>query len=53
MKQKKKAIKHSIKQFYLTNSHYSKGLKGKLSPQYGIGGSLVFCYKQNNEEFLL
>lgn len=29
----KKAISDSIKKFYLTRSHPSKGLKGKLSPQ--------------------
>lgn len=48
----KKAISDSIKEFYLNNSHPSKGLKGKLSPQYGIGGSLVFCYNRNNEELI-
>jgi len=48
----KKAISDGIKEFYLKNSHPSKGLKGKLSPQYGIGGNLVFCYNRNNEELM-
>lgn len=30
--------------------HSSKGLKGKLSPQYGIGGHFVFCYNKKGEE---
>lgn len=38
----KKAISDSIKKFFLTRSHPSKGLKGKLSPQYGIGSDFVF-----------
>lgn len=48
----KKAISEGIRNFYLTNSHTSKGLKGKLSAQYGIGGNLVFCYNKNNEELI-
>jgi hypothetical protein len=48
----KKAISDGIKEFYLKNSHPSKGLKGKLYPQYGIGGNLVFCYNRNNEELM-
>jgi hypothetical protein len=48
----KKAISDSIKNFYLTRSHPSKGLKGKLSPQYGIGGDFVFCYNQKGEELI-
>jgi hypothetical protein len=36
----------------LTNSHPSKGLKGKLSPQYGIGGHFVFCYNKKGEELI-
>jgi hypothetical protein len=46
----KKVISDGIKEFYLKNS--LKGLKGKLSPQYGIGGNLVFCYNRNNEELM-
>lgn len=38
----RKAISDSIKQFYTENSHPSKGLKGILAPQYGIGGKFVF-----------
>ena len=49
--EKRKAISEGIK-FYLNNSHSSKGLKGKLSPQYGIGGKLVFCYNKKGEEFI-
>jgi group I intron endonuclease len=48
----KNAISEGIKEFYLKNNHAFKGLKGKLSPQYGIGGNLVFCYNENNEELM-
>ena len=48
----KKAIREGIKEFYITNYHPSKGLKGKLSPQYGIGGKLVFCYNENDKELM-
>ena len=48
----KKAISDSIKNFYLTHSYPSKGLKGKLSPLYGIGGDFVFCYNQKGEELI-
>ena len=48
----KKAISDSIKKFYLTHSHPSKGLKGKLSPQYGIGGDFVFCYNKKSDELI-
>ena len=48
----KKAISEGIKNFYLTNSHPKKGLKGKLSAQYGIGGDFVFCYNKANEELV-
>jgi group I intron endonuclease len=46
----KEAISEGIKLFYSKNSHPSKGLKGKLSPQYGIGGKFVFCYNETDEE---
>ena len=29
-----------------------KGLKGKLSAQYGIGGKFVYCYDKNNNELI-
>lgn len=48
----RKAISEGIKSFYLNNSHSSKGLKGKLSPQYGIGGKFVFCYNKKGEELI-
>jgi 5-methylcytosine-specific restriction endonuclease McrBC regulatory subunit McrC len=48
----KEAISQGIKKFYLTHSHIKKGLKGKLSAQYGIGGNFVFCYNKTNEEFI-
>ncbi len=48
----KKAISEGIKNFYLTNSHPKKGLKGKLSAQYGIGGNFVFCYSKTNGELI-
>nr|YP_008965357.1 GIYYIG [Rhynchosporium commune]AHC02363.1 GIYYIG [Rhynchosporium commune] len=46
------AIKQGIKEFYLKNTHPYKGKTGKLSPQYGIGGSLVFCYNKENKELI-
>ncbi len=48
----RKSISDSIKKFYLTHSHPSKGLKGKLSPQYDIGGDFVFCYNLKGEELI-
>jgi len=48
----KEAISEGIKLFYSNNSHPSKGLKGKLSPQYGIGGKFVFCYNETDEEWI-
>ena len=48
----KKAISEGVKEFYLSNHHPSKALKGKLSPQYGVGGAVVFCYSENNEELI-
>jgi len=42
-------IKKGIKNFYINSSHTSKGLKGKLSPQYGIGGTAVYLYNKENE----
>lgn len=48
----RKAISEGIKKYYLNNSHPSKGLKGKLLPQYGIGGKLVFCYSKTGEELI-
>ena len=50
--EKRKAISEGIKKFYINNSHPSKGLRGKLSPQYGIGGHFVFCYNKNGEELI-
>jgi len=40
----RQAISEGIKVFYRNNPHKHKGKKGKLSPQYGIGGLFVFCY---------
>lgn len=48
----KKAISEGIRNFYLTNSNPRKGLNGKLSAQYGIGGNFVFCYNKTNEELI-
>lgn len=41
-----------IKNYYSNNSHIRKGLKAKLSPQYGIGGTFVFCYNKTGEELI-
>lgn len=62
----KQAISEGIKLYYSNNSHPplaptvseglragGKGLKGKLSPQYGIGGNLVFCYSRETGEELI
>ena len=46
------AIKRGIKEFYLNNTHPSKGKTGKLSPQYGIGGTFVFCYNKQDQELI-
>ena len=48
----KKAISEGIKQFYINKGLASpkKGLKGKLSAQYGIGGKFVYCYDKNNPQ---
>lgn len=48
----KKAISEGIKEFYRTHNHPSKGLKGVLSPQFGIGGKYVFCYNKGGEELI-
>ena len=48
----KQAISEGIKLYYSNNSHPRKGLKGILSPQYGIGGKLVFCYSKTGEELI-
>jgi group I intron endonuclease len=48
----KQAISKGIKLYYSNHNHPSKGLKGKLSPQYGIGGKLVFCYNKTDKEFI-
>ena len=45
----KEAISLGIKEFYKNNPHKYKGKKGKLSPQYGIGGNFVFCYNIENK----
>ena len=50
--QTREAISKGIKKYYLTNNHRSKGLKGKLSSLYGIGGKLVFCYNKKGEELI-
>jgi hypothetical protein len=48
----KKAISEGIKNFYAKHGNPRKGLKGKLSAQYGIGGDFVFCYNRANEELV-
>jgi len=48
----RQAISEEIKQFYRTHTHPSKGLKGILSPQYGIGGQFVFCYNTTGKELI-
>jgi len=48
----REAIGEGIKEFYRTHTHKYKGLKGVLSPQYGIGGQFVFCYNENGKELI-
>lgn len=48
----KQAISEGIKLYYSINNHPRKGLKGNLSPQYGIGGKFVFCYSKTGEELI-
>ena len=48
----KKSISAGVKNFYLTKSHPAKGLKGKFSAQYGIGGNSVFCYSKTDKELI-
>jgi group I intron endonuclease len=48
-KEQKELTSIKIKEFYKTNVHPSKGKKGINSPQYGIGGKVVYCYNNNNE----
>ena len=45
-------IKQNIRDFYLNNNHPYKGKTDKLSLQYGIGGSMVFCYNKENKELM-
>jgi group I intron endonuclease len=48
----KKSFSEGVKIFYLTNNHLGKGLKGKLSAEYGIGGNSVFCYSKTDKELI-
>jgi hypothetical protein len=49
----KEAISLGIREFYKNKTHKYKGKKGKLSPQYGIGGTFVFCYEiEKNKELI-
>lgn len=45
-------LRKGIKNYYSNNSHTRKGLKGKLSSQYGIQGKFVFCYDKTGEELI-
>lgn len=45
----RKAISEGIKKYYSKKSHKYKGLKGKLAPQYGLGGKAVYCYNKTGE----
>lgn len=46
----RQAISNSLNEFYKINSNPFKGLKGALSPQYGIGGTSVFFYSEGGKE---
>lgn len=38
-----------LQALYKTKDIHSKGKKGILSAQYGIGGNRVHCYSENGE----
>lgn len=38
-----------LKEFYAKNIHHNKGKKGILAPQYGKGGTPVYCYASNGD----
>ena len=38
-----------LKEFYTKNVHHNKGKKGILAPQYGKGGTPVYCYASNGD----
>jgi hypothetical protein len=44
----RQAISNSLNEFYKINSNPFKGLKGALSPKYGIGGT--FFYSEGGKE---
>ena len=48
----REAISEGVKEFYRTHTHPYNGLKGVLSPQYGIGGIFVFCYNKAGKELI-
>lgn len=48
----RKSISVALRKFYLTNNSKYKGLKEKLSFQYGIGGDSVFAYNERKEELI-
>lgn len=48
----RKAISDSLKEFYKTNSSPFKGVKGELSPQYGLNGTSVFIYSESGKELI-
>jgi group I intron endonuclease len=39
----------ALKKYYLVNTHHSKGKKGVLSSQYGLGGTQVTLSSENGE----
>lgn len=38
-----------LKEYYAKNEHHNKGKKGILAPQYGKGGTPVYCYASNGD----
>nr|YP_009486031.1 hypothetical protein [Cantharellus appalachiensis]AWA82091.1 hypothetical protein [Cantharellus appalachiensis] len=40
----------SLKRYFFEHEHHNKGKKGKLSPQYGIGGINIIMKSENGEE---
>ena len=39
----------ALKKYLLEHGHHNKGKKGKLAPQYGIGGTKIIMRSENGE----
>lgn len=51
-REQKELVSQKVKKFYENVAHPNKGKKGINAPQYGIGGSTVYCFKfSDNSDF--